>query len=173
MGNSQSRNNSPSHREMSRKPSVPILRHKSSCHYTPYAAASASTPAFSHYPSTPAFSHLPPLPPKDDVSLSTQDEKRGIHEPSPIYTITLPTTDYTPDDPSSVAYKAFLKEYPQYQLTWPLDVLRRTDFARIDRAGETYVDYMGGALYPDSLVQVHANFLQRSVLGNTHSINNS
>ncbi|KAI9465089.1 hypothetical protein BJY52DRAFT_1209914 [Lactarius psammicola] len=35
---------------------------------------------------------------------------------------------------------------------------------------ETYdVDYMGGALYPTSLISVHAEFLQGAVLGNTHS----
>ena len=72
-----------------------------------------------------------------------------------------------------VAYTAFLKEYTQYQLTWILDALRRTDFARLDRNGETYVDYMGGSLYPESLIQVHANFLQRNILGNTHSVSNS
>ncbi|KAH9935189.1 PLP-dependent transferase [Epithele typhae] len=44
--------------------------------------------------------------------------------------------------------------------------------ARLDRAGESYVDYMGGSLYPDSLVRVHAGFLQRNILGNTHSVSN-
>jgi hypothetical protein len=34
---------------------------------------------------------------------------------------------------------------------------------------EAYVDYMGGALYPASLISVHAEFLQSAVLGNTHS----
>lgn len=37
---------------------------------------------------------------------------------------------------------------------------------------ETYVDYMGGALYPESLVDVHAEFLKSCVLGNTHSESN-
>ncbi|KAF8885999.1 pyridoxal phosphate-dependent transferase [Infundibulicybe gibba] len=32
---------------------------------------------------------------------------------------------------------------------------------------------MGGALYPESLIQVHTDFLSRSVLGNTHSVSNS
>lgn len=31
---------------------------------------------------------------------------------------------------------------------------------------------MGGALYPESLIRVHTEFLNRSVLGNTHSVSN-
>jgi molybdenum cofactor sulfurtransferase len=31
---------------------------------------------------------------------------------------------------------------------------------------------MGGALYPESLIRVHTDFLNRSVLGNTHSVSN-
>ncbi|KAJ6593168.1 pyridoxal phosphate-dependent transferase [Mycena capillaripes] len=32
---------------------------------------------------------------------------------------------------------------------------------------------MGGAIYPESLIRVHTDFLNRSVLGNTHSVSNS
>ncbi|KAF8234407.1 PLP-dependent transferase [Tricholoma matsutake] len=32
---------------------------------------------------------------------------------------------------------------------------------------------MGGALYPESLIRVHTDFLNRSVMGNTHSVSNS
>jgi hypothetical protein len=63
-------------------------------------------------------------------------------------------------------------ELPEYRLTWILDTLRRTDYTRLDRTGETYVDYMGGALYPESLIRVHTNFLNTSILGNTHSVSN-
>ncbi|KAJ3980752.1 pyridoxal phosphate-dependent transferase [Lentinula detonsa] len=38
---------------------------------------------------------------------------------------------------------------------------------------ETYVDYMGGSLYPESLIRVHTEFLASNVLGNTHSISAS
>ncbi|KAG2129852.1 PLP-dependent transferase [Suillus bovinus] len=89
-------------------------------------------------------------------------------------------TTYTPLTPSSSrqdaearAYSAFLKSFPEYQSTWILDTLRRTDFARLDRTGETYVDYMGGAQYPESLVRVHGAFLTETVMGNTHSVSNS
>lgn len=34
------------------------------------------------------------------------------------------------------------------------------------------MDYMGGAIYPESLVQVHAEFLKGALLGNTHSESN-
>ena len=60
----------------------------------------------------------------------------------------------------------------EYRLTWILDTLRRTDYTRLERTGETYVDYMGGALYPESLIKLHTDFLNRSVLGNTHSVSN-
>ncbi|KAG5653791.1 hypothetical protein H0H81_010461 [Sphagnurus paluster] len=61
----------------------------------------------------------------------------------------------------------------EYRSTWILDTLRRTDYARLERSGETYVDFMGGALYPESLIKVHTDFLSRSVMGNTHSVSNS
>jgi molybdenum cofactor sulfurtransferase len=80
--------------------------------------------------------------------------------------------DQHSDDDSAVAYEAFIKLFPEYQLTWILDTLRRTDYSRLDCSGETYVDYMGGALYPESLIRVHANFLGDNILGNTHSISN-
>ncbi|KAJ7496578.1 PLP-dependent transferase [Mycena latifolia] len=61
----------------------------------------------------------------------------------------------------------------EYRLTWILDTLRRSDYGRLETTGETYVDYMGGALYPASLIRAHTEFLNRSVLGNTHSVSNS
>ncbi|KIY69819.1 PLP-dependent transferase [Cylindrobasidium torrendii FP15055 ss-10] len=77
-----------------------------------------------------------------------------------------------PSDATS-AYIAFMQEYPEYQMTWLLDSLRETDYTRLEATHEVYADYMGGALYPESLVKLHSEFLNTSVLGNTHSINNS
>ncbi len=57
-------------------------------------------------------------------------------------------------------------------MTWILDTLRRTDYSRLEKTGETYVDYMGGAIYPESLIRVHTEFLNSNVLGNTHSVSN-
>ncbi|KAI0919126.1 hypothetical protein AcV5_002121 [Taiwanofungus camphoratus] len=99
------------------------------------------------------------------------NEKRSF-DPPPLYAYSASAVDIL-EDSASAAYKAFLKEYPEYQLTWILDALRRSDFARLDRSGETYVDYMGGSLYPESLIRVHTGFLHRNILGNTHSVSNS
>ncbi|KAF5364510.1 hypothetical protein D9757_011974 [Collybiopsis confluens] len=81
------------------------------------------------------------------------------------------------DSETEAAFDAFLKQFPQYRLTWILDTLRRTDYTRLSRISsdrssdiETYVDYMGGSLYPESLIRVHTEFLAGNVLGNTHSI---
>ncbi|PPQ93853.1 hypothetical protein CVT25_013562 [Psilocybe cyanescens] len=84
-----------------------------------------------------------------------------------------PVTAYLDSNEEEKAFEAFLQEYPEYQLTWILDTLRRTDFARLERAGETYVDYMGGSLYPESLIRAHTDFLNGSILGNTHSVSNT
>ncbi|KAI0343615.1 PLP-dependent transferase [Trametopsis cervina] len=104
------------------------------------------------------------------TSLLEAEEKHSYELPPPVYAS---TSDLLEDDKANAAFKAFIKEYPEYHLTWTLDALRRSDFSRLDRTGETYVDYMGGSLYPDSLIRVHTDFLQRNVLGNTHSVNNS
>lgn len=69
---------------------------------------------------------------------------------------------------SDFAYVRFLHDYPQYASSWHVDALRRSEYSRLP-SDETYVDYMGGALYPASLISVHAEFLQNAVLGNTHS----
>ncbi|KAI9456963.1 hypothetical protein BJY52DRAFT_1274183, partial [Lactarius psammicola] len=55
------------------------------------------------------------------------------------------------------AYSRFLHDYPQYASSLHVDALRRSEYSRLG-PDETYVDYMGGALYPTS-----------AVLGNTHS----
>ncbi|KAF4598833.1 hypothetical protein EYR38_007241 [Pleurotus pulmonarius] len=83
-----------------------------------------------------------------------------------------PASDLAQDE-STAAYNYFLRAFPEYQLTWILDTLRRTDYSRLERNGETYVDYMGGALYPESLIRVHTSFLNDHILGNTHSVSNS
>ena len=70
------------------------------------------------------------------------------------------------------AYAAFLQAYPEYHSTWIIDTLRRTDFIRLDRGGETYVDYMGGAQHPECLVRAHSDFLTQNIMGNTHSVSN-
>ncbi|EJU02540.1 PLP-dependent transferase [Dacryopinax primogenitus] len=74
---------------------------------------------------------------------------------------------------TQVAYTQFLRTYPEYRDTAALDTLRKQDFTRLGNTKETYVDYMGGHLYPESLVRAHAEFLAQHVMGNTHSVSNS
>jgi hypothetical protein len=64
--------------------------------------------------------------------------------------------------------RIFHHAYPEYASTLPLDLLRDENFSRLSPAN-VYVDAMGGALYPESLVCVHSDFLKSTILGNTHS----
>ncbi|KAG6888503.1 hypothetical protein C0995_007841 [Termitomyces sp. Mi166 len=136
-------------------------------------------------------------------SSSSQDcptlvnEKAPYHKHQLSHSSSLPTLSnvaYAPSEGVSndavAAYNAFLRDFPgtvlglrvhanslmgalEYRLTWILDTLRRTDYTRLEHTGETYVDYMGGALFPESLIKVHTDFLSRNVMGNTHSVSNS
>jgi molybdenum cofactor sulfurtransferase len=96
---------------------------------------------------------------------------RYVSLPPPLYDERVVTADLVQGD-SATAYESFLRQYPEYKLTWLLDSLRKSDFTRLERSGEVYVDYMGGSLYPESLVRMHSAFLQENVLGNTHSVSN-
>lgn len=49
--------------------------------------------------------------------------------------------------------------------------LREREFARLDAAECTYLDYTGSGLYAESQIRSHADLLSRSVLGNPHSRN--
>jgi len=49
--------------------------------------------------------------------------------------------------------------------------LRKKEFSRLDQLGHVYMDYTGGALYPESLVNKHHHFLQSAIYGNPHSVN--
>jgi selenocysteine lyase/cysteine desulfurase len=49
--------------------------------------------------------------------------------------------------------------------------VRDREFSRLDEADHAYLDYTGAALYPQSLVDAHAQMLRRAVLGNPHSMN--
>jgi hypothetical protein len=40
----------------------------------------------------------------------------------------------------------FLRRFPAYATTAPIDELRAADYARLDRLGHTYLDYTGGGL---------------------------
>ena len=49
--------------------------------------------------------------------------------------------------------------------------LRKKEFSRLDKSGHVYLDYTGGNLYPQCLVEKHQRFLQQAVYGNPHSKN--
>ncbi|KAK7057793.1 molybdenum cofactor sulfurase [Favolaschia claudopus] len=111
-----------------------------------------------------------PLREKQPTAIFLRNEPPQPEEPPHSFPAYLPTQDNVSSTASS-AYQEFLASFPEYRLTWIVDTLRRSDFTRLK--GETYVDYMGGALYPESLVRVHARFLDQGLLGNTHSVSNS
>ena len=69
------------------------------------------------------------------------------------------------------AYTCFLQKYPAFSRTQPLDELRQSEYARLDRQGQIYLDYTGGGLYSDRQVQAHLDLLQNNVFGNPHSTN--
>ena len=49
--------------------------------------------------------------------------------------------------------------------------LRAKEFSRLDECGYVYLDYTGTALYAESHLQDHEDFLKNHVLGNPHSEN--
>jgi hypothetical protein len=76
-------------------------------------------------------------------------------------------------EPSKNAFKHALHEFeeqnPDYGADAELSALRPTEFSRLKSSGIVYVDYMGGSLYPESLVSYHLELLKTGVFGNTHS----
>ena len=56
-------------------------------------------------------------------------------------------------------------------LSASLEELRRTEYRRLDEGGRTYLDYTGGGLFAASQLREHVELLQRTVLGNPHSVN--
>ncbi|GAB4488953.1 MAG: aminotransferase class V-fold PLP-dependent enzyme [Anaerolineales bacterium] len=69
------------------------------------------------------------------------------------------------------AYSDFLQKYPAYASTHVIDELRASDYSRLDRAGQVYLDYTGGGLYADSQIRQHQEILLSGVFGNPHSSN--
>ncbi len=82
------------------------------------------------------------------------------------------STDSTrePSDMSR-ALARFLRSYPAFAKTGVLDVLRATDYARLDEEGHTYLDYTGGGLYAESQVRQHQELLIGAVFGNPDAQN--
>ena len=67
------------------------------------------------------------------------------------------------------AFQAFLKANPLFETTRLLDDLRRSDYGRLDRLGQVFLDYTGGGLYADSQIRDLTELLDGGVFGNPHS----
>lgn len=68
-------------------------------------------------------------------------------------------------------FNQFIQVYPAYQTTTALDELRASDYSRLDRNHENYLDYTGGSLYAESQLRRHQKLLLNGVFGNPHSTN--
>ncbi len=75
----------------------------------------------------------------------------------------------TPTANMEEAFQNFLTEFPVFRSTTLLDELRRTDYGRLDRLGQVFLDYTGGGLYADSQIRDVAELLGAGVFGNPHS----
>jgi len=69
------------------------------------------------------------------------------------------------------AYAEFKKTYPGYVTTNHIDELRARDYSRLDRLGQTYLDYTGGGIYADSQLEKLMQLLKNGTFGNPHSSN--
>ena len=49
--------------------------------------------------------------------------------------------------------------------------LRRDEYSRLDKYHQVYLDYTGGNISPESLLDEHFNFLKDGIYGNPHSNN--
>ena len=66
-------------------------------------------------------------------------------------------------------FAEFISAFPAYQTTRHLDSLRAVEYARLDEAGDAYLDYTGAGVYAESQVRRHVELLTDGVLGNPHS----
>ncbi len=76
-------------------------------------------------------------------------------------------------DGLKAALEDFVGRRPEYAGTAALDGLRAAEYARLDRAGHTYLDYTGGGQYAECQLARHHALLSERVLGNPHSHNPS
>ena len=69
------------------------------------------------------------------------------------------------------AEQSFMAAWPAYESTLALDVLRATEYSRLDKLGHIYLDYTGAGLYASCQVREHLDLLKSHVFGNPHSQN--
>ncbi|MFZ4480008.1 MAG: aminotransferase class V-fold PLP-dependent enzyme [Rhodoferax sp.] len=70
-------------------------------------------------------------------------------------------------------YDRFLNNCPAYATTSALDLLRQSEYGRLDGRRQVYLDFTGGGLHAASQVREHVQMLSEEVLGNPHSVNPS
>ena len=69
------------------------------------------------------------------------------------------------------AQQQFLTDFPQFVTTEKIDGLRESEYGRLDRHDQIYLDYTGGGLHADSQLQAHMKLIGENVFGNPHSNN--
>ena len=69
------------------------------------------------------------------------------------------------------AFADFAAGHPEFEQTRALDDLRASEYARLDRAGQVFLDYTAGGVYADAQIREHAALLTGGVFGNPHSTN--
>jgi molybdenum cofactor sulfurtransferase len=74
-------------------------------------------------------------------------------------------------EPLADAEAAFMCDHPDYEATRVLDELRASEYARLDRAGNVFLDYTAGGMYSEKQIREHADLLIGGVFGNPHSSN--
>jgi molybdenum cofactor sulfurtransferase len=65
--------------------------------------------------------------------------------------------------------REFVAKHLEYASTTSLDEIRAAEYARLDAAGDAYLDYTGSGLYAASQIHEHSQLLASSLLGNPHS----
>ncbi len=81
-----------------------------------------------------------------------------------------PSCTYSPEN-FDQAEQAFLANFPQYATTTIIDQLRESDYSRLDKQDQIYLDYTGGGQHADSQLRTHMKLISENVLGNPHSNN--
>jgi len=78
--------------------------------------------------------------------------------------------DFNPEN-MAAAYEAFKKVYPGFESTKLLDELRTSEYTKLDRLNQVYLDYTGAGMYAASQLRQHMTLLDECVFGNPHSKN--
>src|SRR5690606_4367336 len=71
----------------------------------------------------------------------------------------------------SKEFQTSLEQYPTSKQTEMIDILRASDYARLDSGEHIYLDYTGGGIYAESQIKKHQKLLSENVFGNPHSTN--